>query len=1031
MTSQGYPPLTDFTTGSLRLLAEAGRHLGKCDDLTGAVSRALTALLGEVGDGLLLEWAPPHRTRFGEAIHVGEGRPALVGAAGRVLEDGRAHRSDAVLAVPVRVDGRTAGALAIGRWGRDWPTRSDDEVLAAELAARIGAAVEMKQLIDAERAALDEARAAQQLVDALFRHAPVGLAVLDERQRYLAINDTLASMNGHPAAAHHGRSVEDLLPTLAPSIVPALRQVSEQNLVIRGLEVSAPVPETGPEIRHWHVTYFPIPRLAQPSLVGGAVVEITDQKRATEMFQGAVDSMLDCFGIYRAVRDPAGAIVDFTVEYVNEAACVSDGMSREAQIGRRLLTLLPAHERTGLLEPYARVVDSGEPLVSRAVQYRDRCDGVERDRTLDIRAVKLGDGVAVCWRDVSEEHRSVLALERMEQRLTLAVESARAVAWEWDTATGQVWRSRSAPAVMGVPTSEIVVPAQFLACIHPDDRSELETLIAAPGEVARDFSLRYRWRRPDTGEELWIQDRGRVLPGGGPAPTVLGVALDVTEIVRARAEADVRRRQFEAVVDNTPDVISRFDPELRHLYVNPAGRRLTGLALEALIGRTNRELGHPTEFLEVWEPALRRTFETGTPQAREFSYATPSGVAHFNVRVVPEFDAEGRVETVLAVSRDITALRQAEAEARHAQSLDVVGKLAGGVAHEINNQLTSVLGFQALASKHPSMPAEAAEDIQMAHQGAERAAMITRQLLAIGRRSMLRPRTFELFGVLEESVVMLRRLVDPGIDVRLEREGAGGWLVHMDRDQLVQVLLNLALNARDAMPTGGVLTFSMSHEAALSAAGQPVRFGHVRVTDTGHGMAPEVLSQALQPFFTTKPFGQGTGLGLSVAHGVINQSGGSLWIESEPELGTTVHLHLPLVAPAPGGERSAGGSSPDAAPTVLVVDDEPTIRKIAERILTDEGWHTKMAANGAEALQIIAEDPSLVAVVTDIMMPGINGIELGRRIGREWGIPLLYISAYPMEELGLDLGPDAVCLQKPFDPAALVAGLRRICRPAT
>jgi PAS domain S-box-containing protein len=525
---------------------------------------------------------------------------------------------------------------------------------------------------------------------------------------------------------------------------------------------------------------------------------------------------------------------------------------------------------------------------------------------------------------------------------------------------------------------------------------------------------------------------------------VVGVNVVVEDITdrRAREEQLSRRnREFEALATNTPDVIARFDRQLRHRYVNPAGQRLTGLEMPELVGRSNRDLGQPAEFVDRWEHAIREVFRTGVGRQAEFEFVTDAGRYWYQTRFEPERNTAGEIETVLAVSRDVTAQRQAEEQVRHMQRLEVAGRLAGGVAHEINNQLTAVLGFQAFVLREGGLDERSAADLAEARRAAERAASITRQLLAFSRRQLLRPETFDLAELLRETGATFVRLLGSQVRVEVDIRPPGPCYVHMDRAQLAQVLLNLALNARDAMPKGGTLTVQLERrrvdasELAPQDGGGPraSRYWYLHVRDTGVGMASDILERAFEPFFTTKPVGSGTGLGLAVAHGIVTQSGGYIWAESSLGAGTTVSLLLPAAdagVPADGGAPSESGQPARAA--VLVVEDEPSVRAVAVRALGEAGFRVVEAAHGREALELVSHangnGSGFAALVTDLMMPVMNGRELADRLLGALALPVLYMSGHPMEEMvsrGLLEGGEAF-LAKPFTPEALVAAVESL-----
>ena len=380
---------------------------------------------------------------------------------------------------------------------------------------------------------------------------------------------------------------------------------------------------------------------------------------------------------------------------------------------------------------------------------------------------------------------------------------------------------------------------------------------------------------------------------------------------------------------------------------------------------------------------------------------------------------------------DLTERRRAQEQLQAAQRLEMVGRLAGGVAHESNNALQAIIGFAAFAIRSLAPDDPARRDVEEVQRAAERAAQITRQLLAFSRRQVLRPIALELHEVLEESARLLAQALGPERSLVIETPARPA-VAFADRGQLEQVLLNLALNARDAMPGAGTLTLRI-----LQAP--PSGFVGFAVTDDGAGMDAATRARVFEPFFTTKQPGRGTGLGLSVVHGIVEQSGGRIEVDSAPGKGTTMTVLLPAAAgPVESAPQAAASTPAGGSETILVVDDEAVIRALAVRCLVESGYRTIEADDGAAALELCArmaaEGRAIDLVITDVVMRGMDGLALGREIagrgrdGRLPRTPVLYTSGHPGEEMVErgELERDAPFLQKPFQPAELAALARRL-----
>jgi nitrogen-specific signal transduction histidine kinase/CheY-like chemotaxis protein len=390
------------------------------------------------------------------------------------------------------------------------------------------------------------------------------------------------------------------------------------------------------------------------------------------------------------------------------------------------------------------------------------------------------------------------------------------------------------------------------------------------------------------------------------------------------------------------------------------------------------------------------------------------------------------------INLDITDRRETEARLHQAQRVQSVGRLAGGIAHEVNNLMTVVLGFGHFAMEQldPSHPARG--EIEQMIQAGERAATITRQLLAFTRQQVLRPARLDLGAVIRDLAPMLERVL--GAEHRLVLRLADGLgPTAVDRGQLEQVLVNLVLNSRDAMKPGGTVTITtetaeLGEEDAWRHPGIELRRGRyllLSVDDTGAGMDEATRSRVFEPFFTTKPVGQGTGLGLSTVYGIIKQSGGYVWLYSEAGLGTTAKIYLPMFEtdePA----QDAPPSDPALRPgteVVLVAEDEMLVRALARRSLELHGYRVLEAADGRAALDMLDRVDRIDLVLTDAVMPHVSGRALGEIVAARWpGIPVLYMSGYPGKEV-VDRGlvnPDAPFIAKPFTPEALVRRVREV-----
>jgi nitrogen-specific signal transduction histidine kinase len=390
---------------------------------------------------------------------------------------------------------------------------------------------------------------------------------------------------------------------------------------------------------------------------------------------------------------------------------------------------------------------------------------------------------------------------------------------------------------------------------------------------------------------------------------------------------------------------------------------------------------------------------------------------------------------MIGTVQDITERRQLEDQLRQSQKMEAIGRLAGGIAHDLNNALTAIAGYAELALGELESGHAARGDVEEIRRAAERAGSVTRQLLAFSRKQLLEPRVFDLNETVAAIARMLSRLLGP--EVRVQTRLADAVLpVLGDPGQIEQALINLAVNARDAMPSGGQLIVSTAREtvdddrARSYVPMSPGEYVVVRVADTGHGMSGDTKARIFEPFFTTKDVGKGTGLGLSMVYGTLKQCGGFIFMDSEVDRGTTFHLYFPAVAaatPAPHAASAAQDKERRGHETLLIVEDEPSVRNLVASSLRQEGFHLLLAASAEEALSIVDtfEGP-IDLLLTDAIMPGKSGIELAAFMTtRSPGLRIIIMSGYTEETLSIPGGNGAVnLLQKPFTPRQLRQRIR-------
>ena len=523
--------------------------------------------------------------------------------------------------------------------------------------------------------------------------------------------------------------------------------------------------------------------------------------------------------------------------------------------------------------------------------------------------------------------------------------------------------------------------------------------------------------------------------------TVIGVCLnarDVTE--RKQGEQALRdsEARYRDLFDHASDLVCATTADGAFLYANRAWRDSVGYTDADLASRRFLDVVHPSSRDHCRE-VMARALAGETLTHVELVLVTPGGSPVTVEGNVSATVRDGRPDMLRGIYRDVTERKRIEEQLRRAERMQAAGRLAGGMAHEVNNMMTGVLGFSEflLRGLDPN-DARRAEVHEIIRAGT-RAADVTRQLLAFTRQQFLRPEVFDLNQVVAGMEKLLRRSLgeDQALTLQLSPDPVE---VYADRGQLEQVLLNLVLNARDAVAGRGEVvigTGPATREEVQAASHVDVkvpadRYVRLSVSDTGCGMPPEVQARIFEPFYTTKPVGQGTGLGLSTVYGIVKQSEGFVWVESEPHAGTTFRIFLPRVT---AGQSEAPDVQLPAVPvggseTILVVEDEDIVRTLACRGLRDQGYHVIEARHGGEALRHMGELPRKVdLVISDVVMPELGGRELGQRLARMHPeLPVLYMSGYTGDDViqrGL-LDPGAPFQQKPFTPEGLARKVREM-----
>jgi PAS domain S-box-containing protein len=623
----------------------------------------------------------------------------------------------------------------------------------------------------------------------------------------------------------------------------------------------------------------------------------------------------------------------------------------------------------------------------------------------------------------------------MRPRYERIVETMTEGVWQVDARALTSFLNERMAEMLGYPVGD-VVERSLLSFVRPEGLADLEVALASRrrGQASRcDVELIRR-----DGSPLSVSISAT--PLFDSAGAYEGALAIVTDVAAPHAADEALRRseaRYRSLFESSPYPKWVYDVEtLRFLAVNDAAAAHYGYTRDELLTMTAADV-HPADELE----ALKETVALVEPQshARPWKHRRKDGTfVDVEVSWHP-FVFDGRA-TRMGVGRDITDRTRLEEQLRQAQKMEAIGSLAGGVAHDFNNVLSVILSYASLAADSTPAGSTAREDLEEIRLAGERAAVLTRQLLAFSRQQVLRPRLVEVTRLVGDLEKMLRRLVGEDVALRL-RTPELSTVVSADPSQLEQIIMNLAVNARDAMPRGGELVIETAplHIAASMQEYPGVPPGEyvvIRVTDNGAGMDRVTMARIFEPFFTTKPVGRGTGLGLSTVFGIVRQSGGHIAVESELGKGTTFRILLPRVRQeAPGVATELPSSSClKGTETVLLVEDDEQVRGIARTILRRSGYDVLEAANGGEALLICEQHEEPIHVLlTDVVMPRMSGRLLARRLAElRSEMRVVCMSGHtPTEIAQRDALPRNVAfLQKPFTPDALLTTIRQVLSSA-
>ena len=644
--------------------------------------------------------------------------------------------------------------------------------------------------------------------------------------------------------------------------------------------------------------------------------------------------------------------------------------------------------------------------------------------------------------EIAERKRAEAALQEREEQYRNLVETTSDWIWEIDANGKYTYASPRVRDLLGYEPAEVIGRTPF-ELMPPDEADRLSIEFARINAERQSFFNLENVNLHKDGSRVVLETSG--VPRLDPQGNFLGYrGIDRDITARKQAEQALREHQetISAIVESSQDWIWAVDSHRVYTYSNPAVEKILGYRPEEVVGK-ELDLVHDEDRprLEAFWADRRASRGGGTSVLVRWR-CKDGQYRHLERNAVPIVGTDGAFLGFRGVDRDVSDRKRAEAERarleeqlRRAHRLESIGRLAGGVAHDFNNLLTVINGYSQLilAQLDETNPLRAS--LEEIRKSGERAAELTRQLLAFSRKQVIAPKPVDPNQMIAECVNMLGRLLGEDVEIVTDlAPGAGPVLV--DPGQFLQILMNLAVNARDAMPSGGRLKLATATKVVDSADAayadvSPGRYALLTVSDTGTGMSEETRQSVFEPFFTTKGEGKGTGLGLSTVYGIVRQAGGWIEVDSQPGSGSTFRIGLPLLA-APDSESSLNAQPVDlqGSETVLVVEDQDEVRALIVAMLERYGLHALPASRGGEALAIAERHPGTIhLLLTDVVMPQMTGKELAARMkALRPGIRVLFMSGYTDEVLaGEDmLVPGAGYIQKPFSPAALAQKVREV-----
>ncbi|MBI4964283.1 MAG: PAS domain S-box protein [Desulfomonile tiedjei] len=886
----------------------------------------------------------------------------------------------------------------------------------------------------------DALKESEQRFRAVIDNVEVGISVLNANMEIVEVNKAMKRYFPHvrPGCGQICYEHYNDPPRLKPcSYCPCV-------LTLQDGEVHDAITETpaGSEIRCYHLISSPIKDSeGRVQYVIELTEDITDRKRAEEALRLSEERYRRLFEdaplMYVITRNERGVPL---ISDCNELFLNSVGYTRKAVLGQPLADFYSPESRTELLERggYTRAL-AGEFFIGerQLLTHDGRLIPALLYTATEMDPSGQVIGTRAMFVDITGRKKAEGKMQDSEERLRLTLEAAQIGIWDWDVKNDQWYASPTYHSMLGYePETGLADRRKWLDRVHPDDRAQVKERIQEV--LTRDFKeYQYEARLQHAdGTYRWQQVRGFGIKRdeNGKVTRMLGIRMDITErkqAEEARRESDKRYRTlFEESRDGVYFVLR--DGEI--MDVNPSFLEIFGYTREELIGKDIRALYvDPADRLKFQEEIEKKGFvkdyavKYRKRDGAEMDCLLTSSVYHRE---------DGSIAGYRGIVRDVTDQKKLQRELLQAQKMESIGTLAGGIAHDFNNLLTVVLGFSELLLIGKDQRDPSYADLQRIKHAATSGADLVKRILAFSRKADFNPRPLNLNHEIEQAKQLLTRTVPKMIEVELALSN-GLPPVIADPTQVEQVLMNLAVNARDAMPDGGKLTIvtrlvALDEEyCGLHLGAKPGNYVMLSVSDTGHGMDQETLNHIFEPFYTTKASGEGTGLGLAMVYGMVKQHGGYIICNSEPGMGTTFNIYLPVI---PNEAKSENATETRilsrGTETILLVDDEEMVRDLGKRILERSGYAVLTAANGLETLdEYKKEGHNISLVILDLMMPEMGGKQcLEDLLKIDPQIKVLIASGYSAAgetKKAIELGASGF-VDKPYAMKGLLEAVRRV-----